>query len=205
MVMRHFGFLYAGLILIASRPVAAQSMDGWNLGLSVARESFTGAATDTVTVPGQRVEVTPTPRLNVEIAIDRSRGPWEFGLRAGYAGGSLRAKTDALILDDRSGGVNRWRMGLWVGRSIVTFQHATVSLLLGPGVERWSARGIGDHTTFGARAGLALRVPLGRLTLEHTASLGVSGTPFRRAALPAGATTRTMRTWSLGLGLRMHL
>lgn len=203
--MRHLVSLCAGFALVASRPAAAQSGEGWSLGVSVARESFAGAATDTVTVPGQRVEVTPTPRLGVDVTIGRHRGPWEFGLRAGYAGGSLRAKTDGFILDDRSGGVNRWRIGLWVGRRIATFEHVSASLLAGPELERWSASGIGDRTTLGGRAGLALRVPLGRLTLEHTASFGVSESPFRRAALPAGATTHTMRTWSMGLGLRMHL
>jgi opacity protein-like surface antigen len=191
--------------LAALTPVVATAQGTWTIGIGVSRDAFTGASTDTTTIPGVRVEVAPAPRLAVELGVARSAGAWEVGLQAGYASGSLRAKTDALMLDDRTGSVTRWRLSLLADRRLATFEPLSVLLLAGPAVEHWEVSGIGNRTTFSGRAGFALRIPLGRLSLENNATLGVGGSPFRPSDLPPEAEVRRMLTWSVGAGIRLAL
>jgi hypothetical protein len=191
--------------LAALTPVAAAAQGSWTIGIGVSRDAFTGASTDTTTIPGVRVEIAPAPRVAIEIGVGRSAGAWEFGLQIGHASGSLRAKTDALMLEDRTGSVTRWRLSLLAGRRLATFEQLSLLLLAGPAVEHWEMSGIGNQTTFSGRAGLALRIPLGRLSLENNATLGIGGSPFRPSDLPPEAEVRRMLTWSVGAGIRLTL
>jgi opacity protein-like surface antigen len=186
-------------------PSAAAAQAGWTITLGVSRDAFSGASADTTTIPGTRVEVVPAPRLAIEIGVARSAGAWQLGLHLGHASGSLRAKTDALILDDRTGSVTRWRLSLLAGRRLATLDRLSLVALAGPALDHWETSGIGNRTTITGRAGLAVRIPLGRLSFENAASLGIGGSPFRRTDLPAEADVRRMLTWSVGAGLRLRL
>lgn len=191
--------------LSALVPLAASAQDRWMFGITISRDAFAGGSSDTTTIPGTRVEVGPAPRMAVDIGLGRSAGLWELGLQIGHSSGSLRAKTDALILEDRTGSVTRWRVSLLAARRLATLERITLILQAGPAVEHWQSAGIGNRTTPSARAGFALRIPIGRLSFENNATVGIGGSPFRRSDLPAEAEVRRLLTWSIGAGLRATL
>lgn len=204
--MRTLIGLIVGATLAAVTTMEAQAVpDCWSLRFTVARDAFQGASTDTTTIPGASVEVVPAPRLSFEAGASRALGAWEVGLTAGYAAGALRARTDALLLEDRTGDVQRFRASILVGRRIATLGPTTMLILTGPALDHWKTAGIGDRTTFSARIALALRIPLGPMRLENLVGFGVGGSPFRRVDLPVEARLRMLRTWSFGIGLYIPL
>jgi hypothetical protein len=184
---------------------AQTARGGWSLRAGVAREAFAGASTDTTTIPGTEVEVVPAPRLAFEAGASRRIGKWEIRLSGGYAAGGLRAKTDALLVDDRTGDVKRYRAALLLGRRIASLGPSDLVLLAGPSVDHWQAAGIGDRTTLGGRAGLTLTLPLGRVTFANTVLFGLGGSPFRRHDLPLEARVRPLHSWSVGAELVIPL
>lgn len=200
--------LLCSLLLLSPTdgPLWAQASGSrWALRLALARDAFTGASADTSTFSGTRVEVVPTPRLAVEAGIGRQVGQWEVGVSGGYASGGLRAATEDLFLDERSGGVTRYRASLMVRREVVQLEGAGLSLGAGGLLDHWRVSGLGDRTTLGLRGGLILAVPLSsRLTLENTALVAVGGAPFRKADLPPDAEVTAMWTWSFGMALRIR-
>lgn len=186
--------------------LAAQSrLARWALTLHLSRESFGGASSDTTSVPGTRVQVYPSSRLSTEIGVGRRFGAWDLWLGAGYAGGDLRARTDLLLLDDRTTAVRRYRGSVLIGRDLARLGGASLRLVGGPVLDHWSTTGLGDHTTIGARGGAVLRVPLGGLEFENRVLFGIGQSPFDRSMLPAEAVVESLRTWSIGAGLRLGL
>ncbi|MEO8138884.1 MAG: hypothetical protein ABI742_04505 [Gemmatimonadota bacterium] len=184
----------------------AQQQGGrWALVLSFARESFRGASSDTSSIPGTTVEVYPSSRLSTELGLGRRIGTWDVTVSAGYASGDLRAKTDLLVLDDRTTSVKRYRGALLLSRRLAGFRESSLLLVGGPVVDHWTTTGLGDRTTLGGRVGVALRVPLGRLELENRALFGIGASPFNRRDLPPEAKIESLRSWSLGVALRLRL
>lgn len=192
-------------LLLPTTLVAQRPGPGWVLLLNVARESFGGASSDTSTVPGTTVEVFPAPRLAAEIGLDRNIGDWELALTAGYASGDLRARTDRLVLDDKTTSLKRYRGSLLVGRRLLALREASLRLMLGPVIDHWTATGLGDRTALGGRIGVALRIPLGPVELENRALFGLGPSPFNRRDLPPEAKIESLRSWSLGIGVRFGL
>jgi len=197
--------------ILLARPMAALAAQtpapgsGWGIRVALTRDAFTGASVDTTTLPGTRVEVVPTPRLSVEVALGRRMGGWEVALSGGYAGGGLRASTAELFVDERTGGVDRYRAALTVYRDLARLEAARLSLAAGTVVDHWRVSSIGDRTTVGLRGGLVLGVALSRrLALENTALVAVGGGPFRKEDLPPGASVSALWTWSFGMGLRLR-
>jgi hypothetical protein len=174
---------------------------GWSLRVGVAREAFTGASTDTTTIPRKEVEVAPAPRVAFEAGASRRIGAWEIRMSGGYAPGGLRAKTDVLLFDDRTSDVKRFRAALLVGRRIASLGPSELLLMAGPSVDHWKVPGIGDRTTLAGRAGLTLSIPLGGLRFTNNLLFGLGGSPFQRHALPPEARVRPLRTWSVGAEL----
>jgi hypothetical protein len=194
------------LILQLPSTLAAQRSAGrWALTLHLARESFRGASSDTTTIPGTRVDVYPTPRLATEIGVSRSFGEWELALGAGYASGALRASTDRLVVDDKTTSVQRYRGSLLLGRRLFRLRAASLGVLLGPVLDHWTTTGLSDQTAFGGRIGMTLRVPLGPLEFENRALFGLGPSPFNRRDLPPEAGIESLRSWSLGVALRLGL
>jgi len=199
-------FLLALFPLMLATPLAAQRPAGpWALVFSAARESFRGASSDTTTVPGTTVAVYPASRIATEIGVSRRFGAWEVALTGGYASGDLRASTDRLVLDDRTTSVKRYRGGLLVGRRLMAVQEASLRFMIGPVVDHWTTTGLGDRTTLGGRVGLAMRIPLGPVELENRALFGLGPSPFNRRDLPPEAKIESLRSWSVGVALRVAL
>ena len=198
------------LLLLVSTAASAglpaqQRMARWNLTLGISRDAFTGASSDTTTLPGTTVEVAPAPRLALEAGVRRRSGAWEIGVGIGYAAGALRARTEELLLDDRTGDVVRYRAALLVGRTLTPLGAATLVAIAGPALDHWEAGGIGNRTTVSGRAGLALRLPLGGLDFENTLTFGIGQSPFRQRTLPPEAKVHSLRTWSVGVGFGLGL
>lgn len=199
-------FLLISLAQLLPGTLPAQEHGGrWALVLSFARESFRGASSDTSSIPGTTVEVYPSSRLSTELGLGRRLGAWDLTVSAGYASGDLRATTDLLAVDDRTTSVTRYRGALLLSRRVARFREASLLLLGGPVVDHWTTTGLGDRTTVGGRAGVALRVPLGRVELENRALFGLGSSPFNRRDLPPEAKIESLRSWSLGVALRLRL
>ena len=206
--MRKQTLLLVLLLVSAADPswLPAQQRTGrWTVTLGIARDAFTGASSDTTTIPGATVEVAPAPRLAVEAGVRRRAGAWELGLMIGYAAGALRARTEELLLDDRTGDVVRYRAALLVGRTLTPLGVATLVAIAGPALDHWEAGGIGSRTTVSGRAGLALRLSLGGLDFENTLTFGIGQSPFRQRTLPPEAKVHSLRTWSFGVGFGVGL
>jgi len=202
--MRRLWILLIPLSLHAGA-LAGQTGHRWAIDVGIARDAFTGGSSDTTSLSGTEVEVVPAPRLAFEVGLSRGIGTWEIGLAGGYAAGALRARTDALVLDDRTGNVRRYRLALQAGRRLAGLGAATLHVTAGPLLDHWTTTGIGNRTTLGGRFGLVLRVPLGGVTLENALRFGLSPSPFRRRDLPPEAELRSLHTWSVGAGLVVPL
>lgn len=192
------------LLALTGLPLSAQEAPPrWVISLGVDYDALSGASADTTTVPGLEVEVYPAPRPAVHLGLARHLGRWDVGLELGYAAGGLRARADLLTFDDNAGDVTRYRVGLLLGRQIATLRSARLVLLGGGSLDHWEAGGIGGKSTFSGRAGLALRVPLGRrLEIENRLLGGLGGSPFSPRGLPPEAERRSLRTLSFGAALR---
>lgn len=198
--------LLAGLML-AGLPVLAAAQQGspWTLHLTLGRDAFSGGSLDSVTVPSVEVEVVPAPRLTVELGASRTLGAWEAGISGGYSSGNLRAVAPDVAVEDRSGGITRYRLALIVARRIVSFSPASVHAVAGPVLDRWESSDLGGHTAWGGRMGAALRFALGRASIENAVLFTVGGSPFDSEALPPGVILRPLRSWSAAVGMRYGL
>jgi hypothetical protein len=192
------------LVSLGQGPEPAEAQQGWRLAIVVSRDAFTGASRDT-SILDTPVEIGPAPRLAVDLGLERATGSWGLGVTAGYAGGSLRAKSSGAIFEDRTGGMDRWRVGVLARRRVIQFEHAALFLALSPSLDRWTISGIGDHTTWSIRGGMILCVPIAGMVLENRALVGVGGSPFGAADLPASAERRRFTSWSFGAGLQLPL
>jgi len=198
--------ILAGLLLAGhSTPATAQQASKWTLHLTVGRDAFGGASLDSVTVPSVEVEVTPAPRLALEFGASRTMGAWEASVSGGYSSGNLRAVTADVAVDDRSGGITRYRMALTVARRIVSFSPASLHAVAGPVLDRWKSSDLGGRTVWGGRMGAALRFALGRTSIENAVLFTVGGSPFDQRALPSGVILRPLRTWTVAAGMRYSL
>lgn len=202
--MRWLGIIALCSSVGLSSTAAAQTPGGgWALHVGLTRESFSGASADTTTIPGTEVEVVPAPRLGLEVGLGRKVRGWEVSLGVGFAGGGLRAQTNDLTLEDRTGAADRYRAVLRVGRELLRLEAARLILEGGVALDHWRVDGIGSQSTAAGLAGVRLRVPLGSgIALENSALFAVGESPFGKSALPPEATTSSIRTWSLGFGLR---
>ena len=195
----------AGFLAVATLvPIAASSQvlrDGWSLQVGIAHESFAGGSEDT-TIAGTRVEVFPSGRAGYEAAVGWRRRGWDVGLALGYSNGNLTADAKSLAAVDKSGGVKRYRAGLTLARRVAQLGAGSLSLSAGPTLDHWDLTGIGTRTTFGARGGLLLRFPLGRLELENAVIYGLSASPFNQEDVAPSGRLKTLRAFSFGAGLR---
>jgi len=192
-------------VLAPDRSAAQARPRPWALHVSLGRDAFGGASLDSVTVTAVPVEVAPAPRLALEAGASRALGAWEVEASLGYASGNLRARTDDVVLDDRSGGVVRYRLGLALSRRLLTVAPASLHAMVGPVLDRWETADLGGRTVPGARIGASLRFTLGRVGIENALRFAAGGSPFDRSRLPPGVVLRPLTAWSVGVGLRYRL
>jgi hypothetical protein len=108
-------------------------------------------------------------------------------------------------VEDHTGDLIRLRARLLLGHSV--WGNTVVRLLaaVGPAVEHWTASDFSDHTTFSGHVGVILRIGQGKLSYENRLFFGLGGSPFQAIDVPAPARRESLKTWSLGAGLRYRL
>jgi hypothetical protein len=203
--MRLQGFALLPL-LAAAPPVSAQvsaPIKGWHLGAGVEAVRFGHIAISDV-LPEQDTEVRPTSRPAFWISAGRAVGDWRIGLEAGWAGGHLEAANDEVLLQDLVSEVSRYRLALGIGRRIAAVGTGVVELAIVPLVDFWSIAGDG-RVRAGAEARAVVRVPLGSVELENRIGIGVSGNPIEREDLGEASDLRGLRTFLVGIGLRLPI
>lgn len=195
------------LSLFVWHSAAAQSASQdsrWHLTLAGEGLRFSRAATDTSVPPEQRASLRPTSRVGGQIGLDRAFGRWEAEISGGYAGGQVEAYNESVRVVDRTAPITRYRIAASVGRTLTRVGGGRLVALAGPTADVWALDG--DHRLrVGVEAGLALRVPLGRLELENRIRLGLSGSPIDQEDIGEGGTRRSLRTVAFGAGLRVPL
>ena len=192
------------LTLFATR-LAAQEQSGWALTFGIGRDAFGGGSLDSVTATPTEVEVVPAPRLALEFGARRRFGGWDGGVSVGYAAGHLRAATEDVSVDSRSAGFSRYRLAGTLARRVTRLEGATLLATVGPVMDFWRGEGLGERLSWGGRAGLALRLPLGQVELENVVQFTIGGSPFDRASVPPGVVLRSLRTWSVGVAANYRL
>ena len=193
-------------LLAAAPPAAAQvpaAPQGWHLGAGVDVLQFGDVGvSDPVAADGP--ELRPSGRLAVHVRLVRAFAPWHGALEADWAGGSIDAHNDIVVITDRSSGVSRYRIALALGRRLAGIGSGALLAELVPTVDLWSL--LGEHRIrAGAEGRLVLLVPLAGVQLEHRLGLGISGSPLEPSDIGPAARTRPLRTMSAGLGLRLGL
>ena len=177
----------------------------WTIAFHASRDAFQGGASDTTTVPGVRVEVLPAPRVSYELSLGRRLGRTELLLDLGYANGALRASSSAVVLEDRTVDMIRWRARLLLARPVLGTSVVRLLLAAGPSVEHWTTTGFTDHDVIGGHFGAILRIGQGRVSYENQIFFGLSGSPFEARDVQAPSQRESLKTWSLGAGLRYRL
>lgn len=193
-------------LLAAPPPAAAQTRavsDGWHLGGGVSALRFGHVAVSDA-APGVAAEVRPSGRAGLHLAVARTAGAWSVWVEAGYAGGCVEAANDAVAIQDRSADVSRHRLAAALERRLASVGTGTVGAGLLPTLDLWTVNGEG-RLRGGLEARLVLRVPLGAVELEHSAALGLSGNPIESADVGDVAELRGLRTWGVGVGLRVRI
>ena len=193
------------MIVFSASASAQRPREGWSLGLGASRLSLGNAARDTLLAPGVDARLRPSDRFGFEAQLALRRTAWEASLGIGYAGGHIRAESDALVSEDKTSKSNRYRLAVLVGRRLAVVGRNDLMVAAGPTLDRWTLSFGDSKTALGALIQVGLRIPAGRLELENLLSVGWSGGPFRPEDLPSTAETRTFRVVSFGGGIRFRL
>jgi hypothetical protein len=178
----------------------------WAVALTVAHNSFDGASRDTVSVPGTEVSLRPGDRLGITATLSRRIGRWDLGLGLGYLSTHLLADGETLELRDKSEPWRRLRAEVLLAYRLVTFSQGALALGAGPTIDGWDTSSFDGRIVAGGQVRLSLDLTIaGRFTLLNQASLGWSGSPFTDQDVPSGAEQKTLRTLTLGSGLKVGL
>jgi hypothetical protein len=192
-------------LLAATPPLAAQTPahDGWRLGAGVDALRFGHVAVGGA-APGVAVEVRPSGRSALHLAVGHAAGSWDVSLEVGWADGDIEARNDAFALRDLTAEVTRYRISPAVGRRLGSIGPGAVTVELAPTLDLWSVSGDSRLRT-GVEGRVVLQVPLGSVHLEHRLGFGLSGSPIETADVGEVADERGLRTLLIGLGVRTRL
>ena len=193
-------------LLAAAPPSAAQTpaaRPGWYLGGGADALRF-GHTLVADGGPGVTAEVGPSGRVGLHLSLARAVEPWRVSLEAGWAEGHIEAGNEAVSVRDLTVDVTRYRLALGLSRHLAMLGSAGLALELGPTVDLWSVSE-DSRVRAGAEGRVVLRVPVGRVELEHRIGVGISGSPIEGADVGPAADERSLRTLLVGLGLRAPL
>ncbi|MEP6571350.1 MAG: hypothetical protein ABJD11_01600 [Gemmatimonadota bacterium] len=194
------------LLFLAPRLCAAQqAREGWHLSLAALHVRFSGAASDTLAIPGTTAHLQPQSRLSLDAAISRRSGAWEVSVAAGLSRGNLSAESPALRIVDRTSSANRYRASLALGHRVAALGAGELVASVAPTFDYWSMTGLSGRVAPGVEAALDLRLPLGRFELVNRLSFGMTSSPFHQDELPLTSSAQGLRAFSLGIGARYGL
>ena len=190
-------------LLVWTVPLQAQER-GWTFSTAIEAVRFGATATDTLTDPAGAVDLRPSGRLGARIGAHRGLGAWAVGVVLGWAPGNVEAANDAVVIRDRTADLSRYRAAVEIERKLAHPGGGTVALSVAPALDLWSLDGE-TRTRAGLEAGLALRLPLGGVLVEHRVAVGLSAAPIERGDVGGEFVLRSLRTVGFGLGLRVPL
>jgi len=193
-------------LLAASPPIAAQNPagpTGWYLGGGVDALRFAHVVVSAAE-PGAAAEVRPSSRAAFHVELGRVIGAWGAGIEGGLAEGHIEARNDVVAISDLTADVTRYRLAIAISRSLVALRGGALGLELAPTLDLWSVDGM-QRVRGGAEARLVLLVPLGSWQLTQRLGFGFSGSPIEAADIGDVAEERSLRTLTVGLGMRARL
>jgi hypothetical protein len=192
-------------LLAAAPPIAAQmpaGNTGWRLGGGVEAVRF-GHVAVSEAAPGVAAEVRPSGRPAVQLSVGRRYGSWGLDLEAGWAGGHIEAGNDALVIQDRTSDVSRYRLAIGISRRVASAGSGVIAVALAPTLDLWAVDGEG-RVRAGMEGRLVLRVPLGAVELENRIGVGLSGNPIEATDIGEVSDLRGLRAVLVGVGLRFR-
>lgn len=183
--------------------LAGQSAPGaWTVTAGVDAVRFGAAARDTVAPAESAVDLRPSGRVGLRMAVQRAVGRWRVEVALGWAGGNVEAGNEAVAIRDRTVDLSRYRVGLGLERALAHPGRTEVTLALRPSLDLWTLDGE-NRVRAGAECTLALRVPLGGAALEHRIGLGVSGSPLKAEDVDAVFERKRLVALTVGVGWRL--
>jgi hypothetical protein len=192
-------------LLAAAPPIAAQmpaDITGWHLGGGVEAVRF-GHVAVSEAAPGVAAEVRPSGRSAFNLSVGRRYGAWGLDLEAGWAVGHIEAGNDALVIQDRTSDVSRYRLAIGITRQVTSAGRGVIAVALAPTLDLWAVDGE-SRVRAGAEGRLVVRVPLAAVELENRIGLGFSGNPIEATDIGAVSDLRGLRTVLVGVGLRFR-
>lgn len=194
------------LVLVASAATAQGAPRSQRWGITVAWEGtrFGSTARDTAGPEAGEVDLRPTGRGGVRISVDRVAGPWRLTLEAGWAEGNAEAANGVVLIRDKTLELSRYRLASGLERRLTALGAGDIAAGVAPTLDLWTA-GSNEHARWGLELRLTARVPVGRLDLENRLAIGLSGSPLDEEDLEEEFQRRSLRSLSLGVGLRVPL
>ena len=207
--MRSINLTATLALLISCTRAQAQtgsSHSAWIASAVVAHNSFDGASSDPVSIPGAVVSFQPGDHLGITAGVGRRFGSWELGLGLGYLTTNLVVEGDGADVKEKTEPWRRLRLELLVGRRLVRLGQGGLILAIGPTLDNWETGSFDGRIAAGGCGQISLVLPLGsRFALENRASIGWSASPFTENDAPAGVERKNLQTLELGAGLRVRL
>ena len=176
----------------------------WSVTLALEGVRFAAAARDTAAPAASAADLRPSGRVGVRLALRRAIGGWGVELAAGWAQGNVEAANEAVAIRDRTADLSRYRLAPGVERVLGRLGGGELALGASPTLDLWSLDG-DTRLRVGAECGLALRLPVGRASVENRISVGVSASPLEVSDLGQEFELGRLRAVAFSVGVRVPL
>jgi hypothetical protein len=192
------------VLVVWAGPMRAQSSGGWTVTAGLEGSRFATTARDTTSLSDAAVQLRPSGRIGVRVAVQRRIGSWAVGAVLGWAEGDAEASNGAVAIRDRTVDLSRYRVAVGFERTVARMGAAALAVELSPTLDLWTVAGE-SRTCPGVETGLMLRMPLGGVAAEQRLALGLSASPLNAGDVGEGFELRTLSAVSYMVGLRLPL
>ncbi len=202
--MRLLFLSLAAALVPAILPAQTVPAAGWSLTLAAEGVRFGWMAEAAPELSPTRAELRPSGRGGLHLTLEHSFGHWRAQLDAGWAAGEAEAGNEVLAIRDKSLDMSRYRLAPAIERRVSSLGAGELAVGLAPTLDLWQTNG-NSRPRLGVEGRLAVRVPLGWMTLENRVAFGVSGAPLNQEDAGEGFELRALRWLAFGVGLRVPL
>jgi hypothetical protein len=192
------------LLVLWAWPMHAQASGGWTVTAGLEGSRFAATARDTTLLADAAVQLRPSGRIGVRVAVQRRIGHWAVGAALGWAEGDAEASNGAVAIRDRTVDLSRYRVAVGLERTVARMGVATLAVELSPTLDLWTVAGE-SRTCPGLESGLMLRMPLGGVAAEQRLAFGFSASPLNAGDVEEGFALRRLTALSYMVGLRLPL
>ena len=186
-------------LLLLAAPMPGALAAQWSIAPEIGIVSFSGSARDTAA----GMDLGPTRATTLGFGIAHEDGRLGIALRFRYGASGLGASSgDLTVVQEHA--FKLYDVSSVASLGLTTFGTGTaLRLEAGPAVSVWKSKGGERRTRLGANGGLAVLMPLGRRSSATLhAEVGVSGSVFDAADVPAGVERRPAWRRSVALQIR---